>query len=589
MSQNQVERREVVRSTGHGQPRSWRWLLDPDCWPGALVLYGVIAGVVCFWRLGATGLVSMEGMVVDGARHMLEAGDWIVPRVYGEVYTYKPALAYWLAAIPMQLAEEPSEWLLRLPFAALGFTMGLAVLLLIGRLASSRTGLISAVASLTGILLLQKSRLMEFDGALAAGVGIAAAAAFYNLAADRQKGGVWVLGYAALAAAFLVKGIPALAVFGPGVLAAGLASGRFRRLLGWRHLSAVMIFLALIAAYLWAAYESAGPKAFEQPMLEAQGRGLGGPRGDDLESQSRADVERFSAQEGELGATPLGAVGLALAKPVLIWAAFLPWTVVLPFGFRRGDLRPGTAGDRLIIAAAAFVGVNALIFMIVPTHETRYFLPLGAPLGILCGLLATRRIEPGGRRGAILAGVSGAVAGLIAVATALTGIFKFSSPPLAEMDRLTIVMIGVAGALSVLYLLRRAPGSAVIPALTIAALCLMVTEYLGVQPYRASKRNLRPEAQKLARYLPAAEPVWVLGPSDEAGKHASLFFYLGRPVRSFRSVDELSRGGSTCLLTSQQVERLTDSRQLVFREIARAEHVWWTYRLGSCIERSHGT
>ncbi|MFQ5350974.1 MAG: hypothetical protein ACE5EG_11075, partial [Thermoanaerobaculia bacterium] len=68
-----------------------------------------------------------------------------------------------------------------------------------------------------------------------------------------------------------------------------------------------------------------------------------------------------------------------------------------------------------------------------------------------------------------------------------------------------------------------------------------------------------------------------------------LFFYLGRPVRSFRSVDELSRGGSTCLLTSQQVERLTDSRQLVFREIARAEHVWWTYRLGSCIERSHGT
>ena len=82
----------------------------------------------------------------------------------------------------------------------------------------------------------------EFDISLTAGVGVAVAAACYNLAASRPRWSIWLLGYVALAVGFLTKGVPALAVFAPGLLVAAWAAGRFRRLLGWRHLSAAALF-----------------------------------------------------------------------------------------------------------------------------------------------------------------------------------------------------------------------------------------------------------------------------------------------------------------------------------------------------------
>ena len=45
----------------------------------------MLGAVLCFWRLDVGGFVAMEGMVVDGARHMLETGNWLVPHVYDEL------------------------------------------------------------------------------------------------------------------------------------------------------------------------------------------------------------------------------------------------------------------------------------------------------------------------------------------------------------------------------------------------------------------------------------------------------------------------------------------------------------------------
>lgn len=49
-------------------------------WLLALLLFA--AGVVPLglWRLGAVDVVTMEGIVADGARHMVRSGDYLVPQ-----------------------------------------------------------------------------------------------------------------------------------------------------------------------------------------------------------------------------------------------------------------------------------------------------------------------------------------------------------------------------------------------------------------------------------------------------------------------------------------------------------------------------
>ena len=80
-----------------------------------LLLLGL--AVVALAQLDLAPVVTMEGIVGSGARHMLREGSWAVPQLYGELYTFKPPLAYWLAAASFHLLGE-TVLALRLPFAS---------------------------------------------------------------------------------------------------------------------------------------------------------------------------------------------------------------------------------------------------------------------------------------------------------------------------------------------------------------------------------------------------------------------------------------------------------------------------------------
>ena len=221
------------------------------------------------------------------------------------------------------------------------------------------------------------------------------------------------------------------------------------------------------------------------------------------------------------------------------------------------------------------------MFMLVPTHETRYFLPLAAPVGILCGVTADRLLSPDRGTPRWLLRSSVAVTALLAAATVAMAL-RFSTPPIPPAHRVALAVAGVLALLAAAWMARRRGAWRVPALLGTAALCAMLTQYLGVEPYRASKRDLGPQARVLAPHLPAGEPVWVLGPSDETGKHASLYYYLDRPVRAFRPAEGLPPAGSHCLFTSEGLKRLRGVDDFRFREVARAENVWWTFRLGVC-------
>ena len=216
----------------------------------------------------------MEGIVADGAREMVRTGEYAVPRLHGEIYMYKPPLAYWLASIPLRIWDRETEWTLRAPFALCAVLLGLSVFWLSGRMVGQRQALTCALAALTGGLMVQKLHRAEFDMPLALGVGVAVVAACCNLASERQSRRLWWLCYLGLAVGFLAKGAPALMLFGPGLLLAAVAVGRVKALFRPSHLAASASFCSWRGAGSTGVVASAGWEAFDQPLLEAKHKGF---------------------------------------------------------------------------------------------------------------------------------------------------------------------------------------------------------------------------------------------------------------------------------------------------------------------------
>ncbi|HUL23299.1 MAG TPA: glycosyltransferase family 39 protein [Thermodesulfobacteriota bacterium] len=97
------------------------------------------------------------------AREMRETGNWILPRINGEIYAEKPPLFFWLVNLSTFFLGENSELANRLPSALAGFLTLLVTFLFGERLFRPRVGLLSAMVLGTSFLFLQLSRWMMLD------------------------------------------------------------------------------------------------------------------------------------------------------------------------------------------------------------------------------------------------------------------------------------------------------------------------------------------------------------------------------------------------------------------------------------------
>ena len=82
----------------------------------------IIGLLIAFWGLGSIDLISLnEGRRALAIKEMFESGNWLIPRLNGELYLTKPPLLYWISLSISSLVGEVNEWTLRLPsaFAAL--------------------------------------------------------------------------------------------------------------------------------------------------------------------------------------------------------------------------------------------------------------------------------------------------------------------------------------------------------------------------------------------------------------------------------------------------------------------------------------
>jgi hypothetical protein len=497
-------------------------------------MYGGVGFLVCFWAMGSSDVDSMEGIVADQARYMLRTGDHTVPHLYGVPYTYKPPLAAWLVAGSFKLAGAENEWSLRLPNALCGLAMGLAVLLIVGRAIDPKTGCWCALAVITSALVVQKMRLAEFDMPLAAGVGIAVAVACCNLSAPRPSRALWLVGYAALAAGILAKGVPAVMLHFPGLLAAAIVTRQWRRLFTFSHLAGVLACALLVGLWIWRAYEAMGPALFDHPLMEAYGSGLG---------WSPKRLLR------------------TLLKPLIIAAVFLPWSVLIPLTWRRGWWQGlDQTTRRMEAASGAFLAIGILVCMAVPVTNVRYYLPLAVPMAIVCGLAArapiTRRddADPHAGPGApdsVKPAVTGSGAADPASGTRPSALCDAGIPACSATDVGAVVSDAVSPADFSAYERRLLPW--VLRGLLLGGLCHWAIFVFVIKPHRAHEGSLRPAAEAFAEHIPANSPV----AADVGDSYSSLFFYMDRPVRAVSVSTGHLEPGTFIILDDEHLPALT--------------------------------
>jgi 4-amino-4-deoxy-L-arabinose transferase-like glycosyltransferase len=188
-----------------------------------------------------------EGRYADIAREMLESGDFVTPRVNGEIYLDKPPLVYWVTAAGLA-AWGNGETGAR--FGQVLFALGtIGVTWRIGRLLfGDRRGELAALVLASSGLFFGGSHLLTLDLALAFFVTLTV---FFFLRGARAgaAGGSWFMAMWAAAAGTLTKG--PIGVVLPGLAIAGFLWLRRDgpRLRDLRPLSGALLFLAIAAPW----------------------------------------------------------------------------------------------------------------------------------------------------------------------------------------------------------------------------------------------------------------------------------------------------------------------------------------------------
>lgn len=201
-----------------------------------------------------------EGREALVVRSILSAGDWVLPRGYGDVVPSKPPLLHWLGAAASTLFGEANEFTLRLPSALSGLLTTLFFVLVLRRYENARTSALFVLMLTASFEWFRALIAVRVDMVHAATLSSGLLAAF--LALEKSRCSWWLASTLLLAGAVLSKG-PVGLVLPATILGAWILCERTLRTR--RNIVRVtnMLLLSGILAGLWyvAASEQA-PREF---------------------------------------------------------------------------------------------------------------------------------------------------------------------------------------------------------------------------------------------------------------------------------------------------------------------------------------
>ncbi|MFM9995917.1 MAG: ArnT family glycosyltransferase [Phycisphaerales bacterium] len=338
------------------------------------ILAAVCAGV--FWtRLGATGISMSEGHRVLPAWEMLDSGEWLVPRLFGQAYLRKPPGMPWAVALSSEVFGR-TEFAVRAVSAVSATAMAFLAYGFARRWFGPPWALAAGLMSALTPVFWSTGRSAEIEAlnnaaSMAAVLLLLDVTVFRGLVARRSRSGAVfsvVLLAVALLAAALAKGpasVPCLVAAIGAACIATRSAGPLRDAVMW---GGVALAGAGVGALAWAILRAAEGLS---PVLQGPGEFLW--NGQSLSARAVWRVVKLAPES------------LAIA---------LPATLGLIVCFRgraaRSSEEPGTAdsGVRMASALAWTCLLSLAIFVTTGVNNPRYTLPAFTIVPLLAAFVA---------------------------------------------------------------------------------------------------------------------------------------------------------------------------------------------------------
>jgi 4-amino-4-deoxy-L-arabinose transferase-like glycosyltransferase len=518
------------------------------------------AAVLLLAGLGATDVNAPDepryAQVAEEVRSMDHGVlGLVVMHLGGEVYTQKPPLYFWLAALVGAPGGHVGEWAARLPSALSGILLVGLLLRFGGRLLGGATAVLGAAFLLTAWEYVHLARRAQLDVLLAL-LETLALAGFWGV--DRglsPRGRGVAVAHAAMGLAVLTKGpvgflLPVLS------MAAFLGVERRLRDLG-RLLPPWALLLSVAPGLVWIVAATAlAPQGFAD---EAVGTNL---------------IGRFFA-------------GTSHERPFYYFlyqfpADFLPWTLLLPvvaWAARRRVFGEGGADEQTQRAwrfLLAWFGASFVFFSISSGKRGLYLLP-AFPAAALLTADATLRWVAGRaappRALTVGAGLFGALLALVGVGVVLAASGRpelldlfHRAEVMEEIHRawalafgLAVVSIVVGAVAGWVALGRmRAPTASFVALLAAAAFGIQLAVFGLLFPAIEPIDSTRPIAEAATAHAPAGASIGLVGDASMTG---ALLYYGARPVANLDGPEDvagyLAEGGRTFVVKRRKLERVT--------------------------------
>ncbi|MBI4269135.1 MAG: glycosyltransferase family 39 protein [Candidatus Rokubacteria bacterium] len=473
------------------------------------------------------------------AQDMLARGDWLYPRLNGDLYLNKPVLLAWLIALVSWPLGHVTQLSAALPSAAAGLATACALYGLGRELFGAHAGTLAALIAVTTQGLFLHARLPMPDMLMTA--CIAAAVWMLWRALRHPAGRDWLGFYAFTAAAFWAKG-PA------GFLPLGVAlawAAAHARTDVWRRLRLApgLALVAVLVAPWWLLGLAADSEAVRRVVVTDH-LGWYAPRAPTLASL----------------VAPLQNAVVVLVP----WVVFLPPALTLAWRFLRGQ---GEERDGVLFVLVWAAVVFALV-AVAREQRLRYYLPLVAPASLLVGwwwsgaIVRQRRTGPVPWRLYAAGGLA-----LLAVTAAVVAfrVRWLRDARLALPASVTEALLLAAGLVLFLgalaYSVRRPERRRAFVAAWAGAAVLLAGGYHWKLPRRNSVYDY--PRVTTGPVLAQAPAVVTLGLHE-----LPLSFYLGRPVALAQTEDDLRQAldrtaGAVAVVPDAALARLQRENDLV--------------------------